>query len=344
MKFDKIATILLLTLLIAGAAFYFSGQEMEKVEDTEGGVVFLPGLLSKINQVAQVAVTEKQTSTHLMLKDDRWIVQEKAGYDAEFSKVKELLLGLADLKTIESKTSKPENYGRLGVQNVGDDGDVDSRQIQLLDKADNVMANLIVGKSKGSSVPGTSSIYVRRFNEAKSWLVNGKINIPNSQVDWLNKNIINLNASRIQSVEIQHPDDSQLLISKKDKADKNYSVSNLPEKAELKSESVANSIASVLQNLSFDEVLNRGKFQTDNAEITQVIFKTFNGLQLNAQLISKDEKNYLWLDTKTTSSDESVLKESGDLNAKFALWVYEISSSKATSFQKKLEDLLKTEG
>jgi len=344
MKFDKIATILMLTLIIAGAAFYFSDQEMEKVEDREGGVVFLSGLMNKINQVAHVVVTEGQSSTHLKLKNDRWIVEEKAGYDAEFSKVKQLLLGLAELKTIEAKTSKPENYGRLGVQNVGDDGEVKSRQVQLLDKADNVLYTLIVGKSKASNVPGASANYVRRLNEAKSWLVNGKIDVPVSQTDWLDKAIINISASRIKSVEITQPDKSQLLISKKEKADKNYSVENLPAKAELQSESVANSTANILQNLSFDDVLSRGTFQADDKQITRVTFKTFDGLQLMAQLNVKDDKNYLWFDTKTTSDDEKITKESSELNAKFALWVYEISTAKATTFQKKLEDLLKTEG
>lgn len=334
----------MLTLIIAGAAFYFSGQEMKKVEDREGGVVFLSGLMGKINQVAQVVVTEGQSATHLKLKDDRWIVEEKAGYEAEFSKVKKLLLGLAELKTIESKTSRPENYGRLGVQNVGEDGEVKSRQIQLLDKADNVLHTLIVGKSKASNVRGVTATYVRRLNEAQSWLVNGQIEMPSSQTDWLNKNIINLSASRIQSVEITQPDKSQLLISKKAKEDKNYVVENLPAKAELKSESVANSIANALQSLSFDEVLNRSTFKADNAQITRVVFKTFDGLELTAQLNIKDDKYYLWFDTKTSSDDEKIVKESSDLNAKFALWVYEISSAKASVFQKKLEDLLKTEG
>lgn len=335
--------ILMLTLLIGGGAFYFSSQEMEKVEDREGGVVFLSGLMGKINNVAQVVVREDQSVTHLKLKDDRWVVEEKAGYDAEFSKVKKLLLGLAELKTIEPKTSKPENYGRLGVQGVGESGDVASRQIELLDKAENVLNTLIVGKSKTSSAPGAAATYVRRSNEAKSWLVSGEIDIPVSQTDWLNKNIINLSSSRIQSVEINQPDKSQLLISKKDKADKNYSVENLPAKAELQSESVANSIASVLQNLSFDEVFKRATFQADDAQITRVIFKTFDGLQLTVQLNVKDEKYYLWFDTKALSEDEKIVKESSDLNAKFALWVYEIAKAKASTFQKKLEDLLKAE-
>ena len=335
--------ILMLTLLIGGGAFYFSSQEMEKVEDREGGVVFLSGLMGKINNVAQVVVREDQSVTHLKLKDDRWVVEEKAGYDAEFSKVKKLLLGLAELKTIEPKTSKPENYGRLGVQGVGESGDIASRQIELLDKADNVLNTLIVGKSKTSSAPGAAATYVRRSNEAKSWLVSGEIDIPVSQTDWLNKNIINLSSSRIQSVEINQLDKSQLLISKKDKADKNYSVENLPAKAELQSESVANSIASVLQNLSFDEVFKRATFQADDAQITRVIFKTFDGLQLTVQLNVKDEKYYLWFDTKALSEDEKIVKESSDLNAKFALWVYEIAKAKASTFQKKLEDLLKAE-
>lgn len=333
--------------MFGGAAFYFSDQQMEKVEDQEAGAYFLSGLLGKINQVSQISLVEKDSSTHLMLKHDRWVVQEKSSFDADFPKVKKLLLGLAEMETIEAKTSKPENYGRLGVQGVGESGDVVSREIQLLDKADNLMYALIIGKIKSSRAPGSKdAIYVRLKGEKKSWLVSGRVNLPKSNVDWLNKSVIDLAPEKIQSVNIRHSDNSQLLISKKDSSDKNFGVENLPLKAELKSDDVANNIANVLQRLTFEDVLPRGKFQADNKQVTKVVFKTFDGLVVVAKLIAKldgtESKHYLWFDVKLNSDNEKVEKESKELNAKFVLWVYEISESKANQFNKKLEDVIKT--
>jgi len=343
MKLDKLALVFMLTLLIGGAAFYFSGQQSEKVEDQESGVVFLPGLMNKINQVTQVVITDEKASTHLTLKEDQWVVEEKAGYGADFSKVKSLLLGLVDLKTVESKTSKPENYGRLGVQDIGQPGEESPSKLTLLDKADNVMHTLIVGKSKSAKGPSSKgAVYVRKQNETQSWLVSGKIDLPAKQTDWLDKTIIDLPASRIQSVTIVQSDGSKLSVSKNEKTDKNYTVEDLPPKAELKSESVANSLANALQKLSFEDVLNRGKFKIDEKTIVETTFKTYDDLQITAKVSEKDDKHYLWFDTKTTSSEQKLVDESSQLNSNFALWVYEIQSFKAESFKKKLEDLIKT--
>ncbi len=344
MKLDKIAGILMLTLFIGLGAFYFSDQASDKVSDQDGGTIFLPGLMAKINQVAQIELTDKNGLTHLVSQKDRWVVQEKSGYDAEFSKIKTLLLGLAELKTIEPKTAKPENYGRLGVQDAGEPGEVDSKQIRLLDKAGNVLYTLIIGKSKPSRTSAAqSAFYVRQLGEAKSWLVSGRIEIAATQTDWLDTQIIDIAPSRIQSIEIQRPDHGVLKISKTAITNENFAVESLPVNARLKSNSAVNTVANMLQNLTFEDVLSRGTFQANEADITRVVVETFDGLQLTAKLLDKEEKHYLWFDLKNNSENEKVAKESKILNAKFPLWVYEIQSFKADMFKKTLVDLLQTD-
>lgn len=334
----------MLTLAFGLGAFYFSGQQKEKITDQDANRVFLPGLMNKINDVAQIIISEKDRVTHLSLKNQRWIVEEKAGYQAEFSKIKTLLLGLAELKTIEAKTAKAENYGRLGVQAVGEPGEANSKQVQLLNKAGSQLYTIIVGKRKETRIPGGKpSVYVRESGKAKSWLVSGKIAIPSSQADWLNKKIININPSEIQSIKILQADDSQLVVSKQAKSDSHYSIENLPANAKLKSEGVADSLANTLQNLSFEDVLKRSAFQANEEQTVHISYKTFDGLVLHAKLLEKDGKHFLWFDVKTSSTDDAIVKKSNDLNANFALWVYEIPAYKAETLNKKLEDLIKAE-
>jgi len=344
MKLDKIAGILMLTLIIGLAAFYFSVQTSDETTDQDGGAIFFPGLMAKINQVAHIELTDKNGLTHLVLQNDRWVVQEKSGYNAEFSKVKTLLLGLAELKTIESKTEKPENYGRLGVQGIGEPGDIDSKQIRLIDKAGNVQYTLIIGKSKPSRAPGAKpAFYVRQLGEAKSWLVSGKIDIAATQTDWLNTQILDIEPDNIQSIKIQQPDQDVLKISKTTISDENFTVENLPVNAVLKSNSAVNTMANMLQNLAFEDVLSRGTFRANEAEITRVVVETFDGLQITAKLLEKEEKNYLWFDLNNKDSNEKVIQQLKVLSAKFPLWVYEIQDFKADMFKKTLKDLLQTD-
>ena len=342
MRLDKFANIFLLTIIIGGGALYLFNEQEQQVADQDAGHVYLTSLANKINLVNQIVITESDKTTRLLLKNDIWGVAEKDSYPADFSKVKKLILTLADMKTVESKTSKAESYGRLGVQTVGDKGDEESREIQLLDKAGNVIEAVIIGKKRLTKTPGSgASLYVRKSTEQQSWLVTGEIVLPRSQKDWLNTAVINIEASRIQSVNIQHSDKTTLAIAKKDKTDKHFSVHNLPNNVELVSESAADSIANVLQNMTSNDVLARGKFKITDDAITHVEFMTFDELVIMAKLAKKDDKQFIWFDSKTSSDDENVKAESQKLNETFALWVYEIPEFKAKEMAKKIDDLIK---
>lgn len=342
MRLDKFANIFLLTIIIGGGAVYLFNQQEQQIADQDAGHVYLTSLANRINDVSQLIITESNQTTHLQLKNDTWGVTEKDGYPADFSKVKQLILTLSDMKTVESKTSKPENYGRLGVQAVGEQGEEDSKEIKLLDKAGNVIESVIIGKKRLSKTPGSgASIYVRKSNDTESWLVTGNIALPQSHKDWLNRAVININSSRVQAVKVHHTDNTVLSISKKDKTDKHFSVDDLPAQVQLKSESITDSIASSLQNVTLDDVNARGKFKIADNVIAKVEFKTFDDLVIMAKLAKKDDKQYIWFDTKTGSDDENIKAESQKLNEVFALWVYQIPEFKAKEIVKKIDDMIK---
>ena len=54
-------------------------------------------------------------SLRLTRDDETWRLAEKAGHRANVPKVRELLLKLSRAKLLEEKTSNPEYYKRLGV-------------------------------------------------------------------------------------------------------------------------------------------------------------------------------------------------------------------------------------
>ena len=69
---------------------------------------------------------------------------------------------------------------------------------------------------------------------------------------------------------------------------------------------------------------------------------TVFGLQLTAKILEKEDKHYIWFDVKPENQDAKSVEEANKLNAKFTLWVFEISVSKASALQKKLEDVIKS--
>lgn len=344
MRLDKFALVVMLTLIIGGAAFYLSKEESEQREDQDAGIVFLNTLSQKLNDVAAVKILETDKETNLKFQGEQWSLQEKNNYPADFSKVKKMLLDLSQFKTIESKTSKPESYGRLGVQNIGEPGDAASQQIELFDKAGNKIESVIIGKSKESRVPGSqAALYVRKSNDAKSWLVSGALRLPTSYEDWLDKNIVDIKADRVKSVSITHPDSSKVLIAKDSNEDKNYKVLNLPDNAKLKSDSIANSLASGLQSLTFVDITPRTGFNMGDAKPTVIEFETFDGIGITVKAIEKDDKHYFLFDSQAKVDDDKARQEAVRMGSHFAKWVYEVAEFKATSLKKTLDDLIAKE-
>jgi len=344
MKASKLLFILVLTLLIGGGAVYMFQEQEKQVLDQEFGQEFLSGLSDKINDVSRVIVQDDAMTVNLVKKESDWVLEEKSGYPADFSKVKQLLVTLADMETIESKTSRPESYGRIGVQGVGVEGDEKSKQIKLLDKSEGLLYSVIIGKAKQASGPGSKqALYARLENEDKSWLVSGSVRVPTSLDQWLDKAIVNIDRKEIQSVEIKHADNTSLKIFKAEKEATDFTIEEQPAGTKVKSVSTVNNIASGLQNLTFDDVVVRSKFEIDEKEISHVSFKTFDDLIVNAKLAKKDDKDYIWFDAKSATGEGESMNKAQELNNDFALWIYQVPSFKADALLKQMADLVEPE-
>ena len=341
MKANKLIIILVLTLLIGAGAVYLFNEQKKEVVDQEFGQEYLSGLSGKINDVNRIVVQDDSSTVTLLKNESAWVVEEKSAYPADFTKVKTLLVSLADMETIESKTSRTESYGRLGVQGVGQPGEEQSKQIKLLDKADNLLYSIIIGKEKRASGPGGKpAIYVRKENDETSWLVMGSVRLPGSAVDWLNNEVINIDKSRIQSVVIKHSDNTSLSISKNENADTDYMIEDQPKGTVVKSSSALNNMANSLKNLTFDDVVVRGKFDVDEKTISKIDFKTFDDLLISAKLAKKDDKDYIWFDVKSLNKESNGEVEAQEFNNAFALWVYQIPNFKAEGMLKNMNDLV----
>ena len=111
---------------------------------TQQGKALFPELLTRINDVTEVKGTSVEGSYTLQLRDGRWVVKEKDAYPADTDKVRQLLFGLGQLRRVEPKTSNPELYDQIGVQDVDAKGAV-SLQIKLSDAKGKTLAEIIVG-------------------------------------------------------------------------------------------------------------------------------------------------------------------------------------------------------
>ena len=111
--------------------------------------ILYPNLVNAVNTVVQIEVHDNEQLTEIKLDDQQWKLTSADGYAAEASKVKALVLSIAELQLLETKTSLAERYPRLGVEDVDQNG-AESRRVALKNASGETLVDLIVGKRKAS--------------------------------------------------------------------------------------------------------------------------------------------------------------------------------------------------
>ncbi|MEM9056009.1 MAG: DUF4340 domain-containing protein [Pseudomonadota bacterium] len=372
----RLAALALLALVAALAALYTGTMREPQGAGAASGAPLIAGLKDAINDVSEIrlATAGDATAVTLVRGETQWSVKEKDGYVADTGSIRELLLGLADARRREAKTANPDNYAFLEVSAI-DSADAKGVQVALsgIDAAP-----VIVGKAASGAGEAT---YARLANEDQSWLVNGRIDVARTPLDWLNRDIVDLPSSRIQAVSVQHPDGETLRISRPSRAESTFTVEGVPDGRELTSASVAAPMASVLQSLRLDDVMPAAG--SPLAAPTVVEYRTFDGLVLRVEAQGQADEALVHFgvsfdseqarafmppaeDFETVAGDEAPADSTGDeqsasaeeaglddvqftaaeeeaaeLDARLSPWVYRIPTYKREQLTKRMDDLLK---
>lgn len=288
----KTLTILgIITVALIGTAILMS-QQKETVLPQTGQPVF-PGLMSKINEVSELVVNVQSETMTIVRDGESWKVKEKDNYPANMGKIREVLIGLGELKILEAKTKKPELYEKLGLENVEAEGSI-STGVTLKDSAGTTLAEVIIGKQrpfKGN--PSQDEVYVRKVGDPETWLAIGKLSIEKNLSEWLDKDFLEVEPKRVRRVRITHPDNTTLVLEKENPDDLDFKVTNLLEGEEIQSQFSVNHIVSTVTSLSLDDVQPNSEISFEDESVVTATFETFDGLEGTVKLFRKDEKNYV---------------------------------------------------
>ncbi len=162
-------------------------------------VLLLPDLKGQLNDVRRVVITGPGNVVIATLERgaDLWTIAERNNYPADVGKIRKNLLALAEARIVEEKTSSPEFYERLGVQDLADEG---AGGVQLTLTGENALASVIIGQAPSGS---SDYSYARRTGEATSWLITGQFDLGKTGGEWLDRLITDIPAERIASVDDQ---------------------------------------------------------------------------------------------------------------------------------------------
>ncbi len=294
---------------------------------TEAGQLVLPGLESSINGVTEVRISKGDgTRTTLKKGATDWIIGER-GFPADSSRVRKLLLGLADLKVVEEKTSDPASYAEIGVEDVTSPRS-GGTLIELLEPGRTL--SLIVGKPSG-----VQSSYVRVAAAKQSLLASPQV-IPDADPrHWLDDSVIDLPETRVEAVRLQPASGPAYTVMRDSPKQLDFTVPDLPKGRHLSSVTAPNAVAEALSSLTLDDVRKAGGAgpSTDHAT-----FQTFDGLTVEVSGRKDGDSRYITISAQ--SSSKITQQEAQTLDARFAGWELEVLGYRYDSLFQPLEGLL----
>ena len=358
-------------LLLAGIFVILAvvGRQQDNAGPIAGdsaGSPFFDGLADDLDDVEQILIDgaggERLVSLERVESD--WRVVNLGGYPAERSQVSSLLIALGDARIVEEKTANPEFHSRLGVEDIAS-ADAAGIEVALVTAVGDRYSTIIGDRYNNSER------YARISGSDQSVLIDSNPDIPTDPSDWVVREILDVDAGRIQRVEIEHADGESLTMRKESPDDANFSVDDVPADRELQYAGVANVTANLLQSLRLDLVEPSPQAAAESLAVVE--FFTFDGLVVAATAEAAGENEDPWLsfsarfdsdqalafaadgtDSDTTDTaeaedttrrtEESDLRAEADaINARLAGWRYRIPSYQYSQLTRRMEDLLQAE-
>jgi hypothetical protein len=340
--------LLIVSVLVAAVAILLPGRTA-KEEITEK-TMLLPGLQEQVNDIdwLRIAGAGNEVLATLRREGDEWVVEEAAAYRADWSRLKPLLSGLASARIVEAKTSNPDYYDRLGVEDISAPG-AGGYRVEF--NAESGIPAVIIGQR----AQGRKGQYARVDGSAQSVLVDQQFEFPRDSQGWLDREIIDIGEAEVVEIGIYHADGNTVVARKASADDRNFELEAVPEGFEPRSEWSVNSLAGNLTALNLDAVAPAADIDWAGASRFRLL--TADGLSTDAELVAvpaaEEGESEYWLRLQSSvyttavgsgvddeADRETVSERAATINQKVSGRAYRIPKYKYDSMVKRMDDLV----
>ncbi|MBX6741446.1 MAG: DUF4340 domain-containing protein [Acetobacteraceae bacterium] len=326
------------TLLLLGAAAVASVgaalvltpemDERSAPPGGQGGLAF-EGLAGKLQGASRIEIGKHDAKLELQRQGEAWILPAKGGYPARPERVRELLVGLTELRLAEARTSDPSQFDRLGVDDPMRPGST-ALLLRVLDAQGGAIAELIVGRRRvrtQGNVP--ESVYVRRPGQNQSWLAEGRLPVDADPQLWVDRDIVNLPHDRIRRVTVHRMDEPELVLVRGDGAEAKLRLTE-PAGTPPSDEVALDEIGRAFEFLTFLDV--KPAAEIPGSALGESRFEMADGSSITVQPHKDGDK--LWIRLQAEGGDEA-----NRLNARWQGWAYQVGAWKEKAFVPRLTDL-----
>jgi len=289
----KIAAVLVLLLVVLGGGALLvrqQGAAPQRPADVGAlGQPLLKGL--KGAEVAGIAIRDPKSSLTLARKDERWVIAERAGFPADFDKVRDFVL-----KAIELKSTRSEPVGEADRKRLQLDESGTSVEFRAADGKP--LARLIAGRKyfktepeKPESARGDGRFVLLPGDEKTVHVVSDPLaQASTASADWVAR--AGFAAEGVRSLDYRPAEGEGWKIERSgDNADWKISPLKPGEKLEV---TKANAASYSLNSIDLADVAPPGAKPEDTglARPTTLVATTFDGLTYTIKLGKPSGENY----------------------------------------------------
>jgi hypothetical protein len=314
-----------------GGALMLTPQTPTAPPPSETALAF-PGLAQRLADAATIEV--RRNDATLVVRrgaGGAWVLPAKADHPVRPEKVRELLVGLTELRLAEPRTANPEMLERLGLNDPSQPGSTASH-LRVLDAQGAVIAELVIGRRRvrvQGNVP--ESVYVRRANENQAWLGEGRLPLDGDPNLWIDRDLANIARERVLSLSVTRAGEAPLVVRKERDADGKLTVVTPAEAGEMDEISL-DEISRAFEFLTFLDV--RRAAEIPGERLGTGAFELTDNLRITATVNKDGEAIWVMLAAEGDA-------EAARLDARWRGWAYQVGQWKEKALVPRLEDLRK---
>ncbi len=311
-----------------GAAILLTPDSAAPPPPSQAALIF-PGLAPRLTGAARIEIVRHDTTLAIVRSGDAWVLPAKSDHPVRPERIREMLVGLTELRLVEQRTANPEMLERLGLEDPQRAGSTSSL-LRVLDANGGVIAELILGRRRvrtQGNLP--ESIFVRRPGDNQSWMAEGRLPVDADPALWLDRDIVNLPRERLRRVVIRRAGEPELVLTRPGEADAPLAITT-PESAPPTDETSLDEVARGFETLTFLDV--RREAEVPGEALGAARFEMTDNLVVHVRVHKDGEA--IWI-VMAAEGDA----EAARLNARWRGWAYQVGPWKEKSFVPRLADL-----
>lgn len=335
-------------LLVALAAL-FAHQRAPSSGSAATGP-WLAGLKEALGEVRRVDLASSTSRASLRREGDSWGVAERQGYPVDRERLGDLLKALAAARVLEQKTSKPEFFGRLGLEDIDKPGS--SAVLVEIWRDDSGPAWRVI---VGNAAEGRSGRYLRLADANETWLVDSSPQAFADPADWIDRRVLGLGFERVAGVTRSLADGSGFEASRPDPAAPSLSVASLPEGTRPRYDSVFDAAARAVLTAEAEDVRKAGDDLFAGSALARNRIRFFDGLTLDVDAVKASDGN--WIRVRASGVAPAAAAEQGSekpplqdpaaeaaaIEARLTGWAFKVSDYIYGELAKRLEEYTEAE-